>query len=644
MILSFTTIIIIISLHPGPFTQYEIAQVNPFGSETLRQPLDTLFSIINPLMTFSSFLIVVYTLLRFHRSSGVERVQMKWVAYTVILGMVIVMAISQMQKIAPENARQFLIDLSFIPSIGFSIAIPIVIGIAILRHRLFDIDIIIRKTITYGALTGLVVLVYALVVGGTTTALQSQNNVVLSLLALGAAAVAFVPARRRLTQLVDRYLPYTPPPTDEAEGANWSLIFLRAAWVMALVVGIGVNIAALPYLSGPIPICDNNPCEGIGPDQINTLADMGISPDLVHGGLLGLEIIAALVWVAAALFIFWGRSDDRLAITASITLLLFGMGVSSPIGDLPAGMLLEASSSIQLFATMLYGLGLLSILFFFYVFPRGKFAAPWLGWLAGLWAALWLSGIFEIGPPLFEHPILGTIQFAIYIASLTGIVVSQVLHYRQTTSPIQRQQIKWVSFGVASACGLIILVFGTPMVFSGSVNPYLLLLMLYPVYFVALLIVPISFIFAILQNHLFDIDIIIRKTITYGALTGLVVLVYAFIVGGTTTALQSQNNVVLSLLALGAAAVAFIPARRRLTQLVDRYLPYTPPPVEKELKEANISELASSQNNLSPSTSTEFSSIAQILDANYDFIHACNDSGDMGDWFAQFVSGYGNAL
>jgi hypothetical protein len=84
-------------------------------------------------------------------------------------------------------------------------AIPVSIGLAILRYRLYDIDLLINRTLVYGALTGCVIGVYVLVVGYFALLFQARGDLV-SLLAAGVAAVLFQPLRERLQTGVNRLL------------------------------------------------------------------------------------------------------------------------------------------------------------------------------------------------------------------------------------------------------------------------------------------------------------------------------------------------------------------------------------------------------------------------------------------------------
>jgi hypothetical protein len=100
--------------------------------------------------------------MRLRRSVGVERQQLKWLAYAAAmfaLGIVLIVI-----PLAVETPRWFeWAGVAFFTAAGT--AIPISIGIAIPRYRLYDIDLLINRTLVYGALSTCVVGIYVLVVG-----------------------------------------------------------------------------------------------------------------------------------------------------------------------------------------------------------------------------------------------------------------------------------------------------------------------------------------------------------------------------------------------------------------------------------------------------------------------------------------------
>jgi len=181
----------------------------PTGLGPIRNPLG-LEGFSNVYYVFLFIAPVVYVAIvsslfvRLRRAIGVERQQIKWFVYAaaitltiIILGYNIPSAIDT--PFWSELARLTLI----IPSTA---AIPVAIGIAILRYRLYDIDRIINRTLVYVALSAIVVGGYVLVVGGMGALLQAQDNLLISILAVGLVAIIVEPLRVRLQRGANRLM------------------------------------------------------------------------------------------------------------------------------------------------------------------------------------------------------------------------------------------------------------------------------------------------------------------------------------------------------------------------------------------------------------------------------------------------------
>jgi hypothetical protein len=138
---------------------------------------------------------------RFGRSRGEERQQIKWVVYAVVL----LIAYTLLDQILLENRVAFVADV--ILFIVFFEGLWVAIGVAILRYRLYDVDVIINRTLVYASLTAMLVLVY---LGGIVllqtlfralTGQESQLAIVASTLVI---AALFGPLRRRVQAFIDR--------------------------------------------------------------------------------------------------------------------------------------------------------------------------------------------------------------------------------------------------------------------------------------------------------------------------------------------------------------------------------------------------------------------------------------------------------
>lgn len=138
--------------------------------------------------------------LRFHRAGAVEREQIKWLFYAGAF-FALVYVPTFLNSSMSDN---LLLNLLFVPAL---LTIPIAIGIAILRYRLFDIDIIIRRTLVYGLLTALLVLIYfgtVLVAQSAFVAITGQESPLAIVISTLVIAALFNPLRKRLQTFIDR--------------------------------------------------------------------------------------------------------------------------------------------------------------------------------------------------------------------------------------------------------------------------------------------------------------------------------------------------------------------------------------------------------------------------------------------------------
>jgi signal transduction histidine kinase len=215
-------------------------------------------------------------------------------------------------------------------------------------------------------------------------------------------------------------------------------------------------------------------------------------------------------------------------------------------------------------------LGAVSIVVFFYLFPTGQFVPRWTRWLSIGAILYWGFKYFWPSLPfnLYTNIIFTTIAFITFVGAM---IVAQIYRYIRVSSRLQRQQTKWVVFGVSIAVGGYIayaLIFS--LFFSSASQSPLANMIINTFTHLLLLLIPISIAFAILRSRLWDIDIIINRTLVYGILTASVVVLYVLVVGGLSTLLQVRGSLIISLLATGLIAVLFQPLRARLQSAVNR--------------------------------------------------------------------------
>ena len=177
--------------------------LNPYGIESLHAELRFLSGVGGGLIVSSVVLSVISLGLRWRRSTGVERQQLKWFAYAglIILGAVgIQIAVF---SIVPETDT--LVDISNALFSLTVLAIPLTIGLAMLRYRLYDIDRIISRTLAYGALTAILGGGYLLAVLGLQSVLPvPEDSPLIVAVSTLAVVAAFGPLRTRIQHFVDR--------------------------------------------------------------------------------------------------------------------------------------------------------------------------------------------------------------------------------------------------------------------------------------------------------------------------------------------------------------------------------------------------------------------------------------------------------
>jgi hypothetical protein len=348
------------------------------------------------------------------------------------------------------------------------------------------------------------------------------------------------------------------------------LFLARVGWQMVFVLSIGLLFATIPvYYEWLINIADPD----LEPATVRAnLEANGISIYSYATYLLSMQVAFTIAWVAVGVVIYWRRSDDWMALFTSLSLITFGTYTIYK----GATVLAEQYSASQLLVHLLGFFGSVSFVLFFSLFPDGRFVPRWTRWMAIVWVAHEMAYYFFRGSFFDLDSSFPQIDYVVALTFACIIAGSQLYRYLRVSGPVQRQQTKWVVFGTVSAMlgamgfQLAYYIFPT-MIPYGS--PYALAIE--TGVFGSLLLIPVSIGMAILRHRLWDIDIIINRTLVYSSLTALLALVYFGGVAATQAlfrALTSQEEqpqlaIVVSTLVIAAL---FNPLRRRIHGFIDR--------------------------------------------------------------------------
>jgi signal transduction histidine kinase len=161
------------------------------------------YNILAPLWSSLGLLVMIASVAHSVRTvrDPVPRAQMRWVALGLLVGLVTPSVLYALGPLLDPGS-------TWIDALGSGVflALPLSLGIAILRYRLWDIDVLLNRTLVYGALTVSIVGLYVLVVGALGGLLQAAGNPLIALVATGLVAVLFGPLRDRLQRLVNHLL------------------------------------------------------------------------------------------------------------------------------------------------------------------------------------------------------------------------------------------------------------------------------------------------------------------------------------------------------------------------------------------------------------------------------------------------------
>ena len=358
-------------------------------------------------------------------------------------------------------------------------------------------------------------------------------------------------------------------PAAEKQGPAGLALFVRGAWLLYLVIVLVYMFAGLPQVLAQ----NQAPCMGTGcldwqlsAEGIQRLGQSGISLTFYGWYSTILPLIVPLLALVLVTVVLWQRPTDRMA-------WLFALA----LGTCPVNLSMSTIALAQVYPLLQFSAQLIefcfaSLFLFVALFPDGRFRPRWIVWLM-------IPNVLIIGMAIFfpatQAP--GTIPAYVFQAwqpiSAFLMLALLVYRYRWVANRKQRQQIKLLVFGLlvpvlVSTIFAILPNLAQIDVQEGSAG-FLVentLTIAGIAFFITCLWV------AVYRYQMFDIDLIIKRTLVYTLLTAIVVGIYVLIVSALSTLLQARENFLVSLVATGAIAVLFQPLRGWLQRVVNRFL------------------------------------------------------------------------
>ncbi len=196
-------------VRPGAFNSlrdFEIRYENPLGVHALEPIAGTVIAVGTFIALVSAFSSVIALRRRFKRATGDQRQQMRWLVFVGSLSGVL-FVLTVIVGLGVANAAGELLLFPIMGSLllaSLTLGIPAAYGIAIFRYRLYDLDVVMKKTVVIGLLAVFISAVYASVVGGLGALIGSRSSTGLSFVTAAVLAIAFQPVRMRAQRLADR--------------------------------------------------------------------------------------------------------------------------------------------------------------------------------------------------------------------------------------------------------------------------------------------------------------------------------------------------------------------------------------------------------------------------------------------------------
>jgi hypothetical protein len=301
------------------------------------------------------------------------------------------------------------------------------------------------------------------------------------------------------------------------------------------------------------------------------LARLHLSSNFMAGYMVAFHILFVAGFTLVAALIFWRKSDDWLAAGLALTLVMF------VVRSVPEMYLADDGTPWLRIPVAVVGLlGVVLPIWLLYLFPNGKFTPRWTLWPA-LVAALWYAAFFL---PAAVNPIgLPSVVLFLVAMAFYGIGVGAQIHrYRRSSTLTERQQTKWAVLGFTGALLisylLLIPLSRLPVFELNAAGLLWSMLLNRPIYYLGLLLVPVTLALSMLRRGLWDVDVVINRAAVYTLLLGLLGLVWN---AGTALLdkvlgdfLQARSETLSIALSGVGAATLFVPVKKRLEQWINK--------------------------------------------------------------------------
>jgi signal transduction histidine kinase len=351
------------------------------------------------------------------------------------------------------------------------------------------------------------------------------------------------------------------------------LTLARVFQVLVICLTVGLFISSIPinYERRGV-VCKAEPCP---PEQLTRASEqalnrIGMSVDSFVTMTIALDIVVAVTYTISAIVIFVRKPNDSLTIFVTIMLVTFGAATFT--GGIRG--ISEANPQLSWLTQTIALIGNCAVLAFLFVFPNGRFTPRWTAAILAGYILLQLPRYYFSDSPLNLLNTSPLLYNLLFVGANLGGLATQIYRYRRISNLIEKQQTKWVVYGVSVGVGGYMIVRFFSFIVNdpiGSGLPVTIGLSILAILFMLLL--PLSIGIAVVRYRLWDINPIINRTLVYGILSAGTIAFYILAVGFFSNYFRhSGANFIISFIATGVVAILFEPLRERLQRGVNRLM------------------------------------------------------------------------
>jgi hypothetical protein len=314
-------------------------------------------------------------------------------------------------------------------------------------------------------------------------------------------------------------------PSTQYKLSGRPLLLALVLWVASALINLVAYVSGIPTAYA---IAAN-----LSAETTARLAELGLAPNFPATYLIVLDTATLAIFGFVALAIFKRRSDEPNAMVASAMLIFTAMLYTAPGYEARAPLFMVATGA---------ALGETLQIAFLLMFPDGRFWPRWswvllgpiLLWRISIWYFVYLPQLASFDPvgeiyPYYLPP--DPLDLVLLVLVFAFAVGAQIHRYRHTSSAVQRQQTKWIVWGMS----ITVLIVGSytvavdmlPIFQRTSEDVVIMRLIGRTVRQIALCAIPITLLYSILRYKLWNVDILINRTLVYVPLTSILTGIFA---------------------------------------------------------------------------------------------------------------------